>query len=398
MKVLQFSKFYPPVHGGIETAAFELTEGLNRLGVRSDVLCVDPGRGCSVELASAGHHVYRAPVDFSLASMPVSHRLFPLARERMKDCDLVHVHMPNPLAAAAIACYRPVCKVVLHWHSDVVRQRFTRRLYEPLQRWILERADAVIATSPDYACSSLPLATVKDKVSVIPIGIEDPSPRVDSERVARIRSRYPGQTLIVAAGRLAYYKGFDVLIDAAARLGSQVQVLIVGNGPLMPTLSRQVYSLGLADRVQLLGSLDDADLLAHLAAADVFCLPSVLRSEAYGIVMLEAMACSRPVVSCRIEGSGVPWINQHGVTGLHVPPRCPNELAQALSHLVQNPGLAQRYGAAGRSRFVETFQAKSMTQQILGLYRTLLAPRAETTRPGGSCGFRADIERTDLQR
>lgn len=383
MRVLQFSKFFPPVHGGIERAAHQLTECLSRHGVHTDVLCVDPGPSASIEQTAAGYGVYRMPVDFTLASLPVSRRILPLARDLMARSDVVHVHMPNPLAAMALARYRPAAKVVLHWHSDVVRQRFTRWLYEPLQRWVLQRADAIIATSPDYARTSVALAPFQDKVRVIPIGIEDPVGRVDGTRVANIRARYGGRPLVLAVGRMTYYKGFDVLIESASLLDPDVQVLIVGSGSLGPMLAQQVRHLGLAGRVHLLGALDEASLLAHHAAADVFCLPSVARSEAYGIVMLEAMAFGRPVVCSRVEGSGMPWITLDGVTGLTVKPGRADELAHALRRLIDNPELAAQLGRAGRQRFAETFQADLSTQQVLALYRSLVRVPTQTGEVGG---------------
>lgn len=372
LRVLQFSKFYPPDPGGIETVAFELTEGLHRAGVAVEVLCVHRGPGAREDRAVSGYRVLRLPARWSLASMPLSLSMLWRAGSTLRACDLVHLHMPNPLAALAIWLWRPGAKVVLHWHSDVVRQRRTLRLYEPLQRWILRRADAVIATSQAYALASQPLQTAADKVHVIPIGIRDPAVGIDGQRLARLPACAAGRRVVLATGRMTYYKGFDVLIRAACRLAADVEVRIVGDGELLAECRALAASLGVAERVRFLGRLDDEALRRQYAAADVFCLPSTHRSEAYGVVMLEAMAFGKPVVSTRIPGSGVDWVNQQGVTGLCVPVGDDVGLAQALSSVLDNRALALRFGAAARQRFEDCFTADNMSRLTLDLYQALL--------------------------
>jgi rhamnosyl/mannosyltransferase len=294
------------------------------------------------------------------------------ARKLMGDYSIVHVHMPDPMAALALWLIRPDARVVLHWHSDVIRQRVSRRLYEPLQQWLVRRADAIIATTLVYADASQVLKPWMHKVHVIPIGISDPAGGLEADRVAALRARYPGKQIVLGLGRMSYYKGFDVLIRAARLLPDNVQVLIGGSGALLGQCRRQIEELRLGHKVQLLGPLSESDLLDHYAAADVFCLPSTGRSEAFGVAILEAMAMSKPIVSTRIEGSGVPWLNQHGVTGLTVPVGEPEPLAQALSQLLADRELCSSYGRAGRLRYAEKFTADAMTHQVIDLYRSLV--------------------------
>lgn len=372
MKILQLSKFYPPVRGGIETTTYELTEGINRQGHRADVLCANDAAVTIRERAPAGYAITRVASLGRLLSMSIAPRLVSEVRAQAGRYDLLHVHMPDPLAALAVWLVRPRARIVLHWHSDVVRQRLSRRLYEPLQQWLLERADAVIATTPIYADSSAVLQRHASKVHVIPIGISDPLPAVHAERVAALRASYPGRRIVLGLGRMTYYKGFDVLIRAAHLLPEDVQVLIGGTGALFNPCRAQIDALGLQDKVQLLGPLSEADLLDHYAAADVFCLPSTARSEAFGVAMLEAMAMSKPIVSTDIEGSGVPWINQSGVTGLTVPVGQPGPLAHALKRLLDDRELARSYGAAARQRYEQGFHVDEMARNVVALYRRVL--------------------------
>ncbi len=371
MKVLQLGKFFPPVRGGIETATRNLADGLAAQGLVADVLVAHTSAVTQRERAPAGYEIVRVGSLGQWQSVSAALGLPLELKRRMARYDLVHVHMPDPLAALAVWWARPGARIVLHWHSDVVRQRLALRLYEPLQRWLLARADAVIATSPPYLEASATLAPWRAKTEVVPLGITDPMPAVDARRVAALRAAHGGRRLVAALGRMTYYKGFDVLVQAAARLAPDVRVLLGGEGPERPAIDRLVRQLGLEDRVHLLGDLADDEVPVLMAASDAFCLPSTERAEAFGLAMLEAMALGRPVVCSRIEGSGVTWLNQHGHTGLTVPPGDAASLAQALQQLLDDPARAGRLGAGARARYESAFRASQMVEATLALYRRL---------------------------
>ena len=375
MRVLQLGKFFPPVRGGIETATQALADGLCARGVEVDVLVAHTGWCTQRARATGGYGIVRAGSAGQLLSTSMAPRLPLELAAQAGRYDVVHVHMPDPLAAVAVWWARPRGHVVLHWHSDVVRQRLAMALYGPLQRWLLARADAVIATSEPYAEASEALRPWRHKVHVIPLGIAAPRPRLESARVAAFRSAHAGRRLVAALGRMTHYKGFDVLVDAAAALPADTRVLIAGAGEGLQALRARVDTLGLQDRVRLLGPLDDGDVPALLEAAELFCLPSTGRAEAFGLAMLEAMAMGRAVVCSSIPGSGVPWVSRDGETGLCVPPRDAAALAGALRRLLQDPALAARMGQAGRARFETTFQAAAMVDATLALYRSLAASR-----------------------
>jgi rhamnosyl/mannosyltransferase len=265
---------------------------------------------------------------------------------------------------------------VLHWHSDVVRQRVARHAYRPLERWLLRRADAVIATSQAYADSSPALRAFSDKVVVIPIGTPQPEPP-EPERIDQLRRRYAGRRIVFALGRMTYYKGWEVLIEAARQLPPDVLVVIGGGGPELPRYRALAERVSAADRVRFVGPLSAESLEAHFAIASAFCMSSTLRAEAFGVVVLEAMARGLAVAATDIPGSGLGWLHEDGVTGLRVPPRDATALAAALRRLLDDAELRARCGAAGRARWAELFTAEAMADQTVALYRRLLTTRNE---------------------
>lgn len=372
MKVLQVSKFYPPVMGGIEAVAWELAEGLSRAGVANDVLCSDQRPWGRREHVAAGHEVCRAGAWGTFLSTSIAPPMAWHLARMARGAQIVHVHMPDPMAAAAVWAARPRARLVLHWHSDVIRQRRALKAYEPLQNWLLARADAIIATSPPYAESSAPLRAWRDKVTVVPIGISDNHSTACSIKAAAIRQRYHGRRIVFALGRMTYYKGFDVLIDAAAALSDDCAVLVGGDGELLEHYRSKVARRGLAGKVHFLGHINDDDLASHFEACDIFCMSSTLRAEAYGVAMVEAMVMGKPIVATDIEGSGVPWVNQHGRTGLNVPAGNPEALTAALHELLADDTRREALGAAARARYESEFGAQRMTERTLDLYRRLL--------------------------
>jgi glycosyltransferase involved in cell wall biosynthesis len=381
MKVLQISKFYPPDHGGIEAVARDLSAGFVRRGFEVDVLCAHKLFRHVEERDALGVRITRAASWGMLLSTSMAPGLLWQACKCRCVHDVVHVHMPDPLAALAVWVARPRARVVLHWHSDVVRQRVARHLYAPLERWLLQRADAVIATSPPYALSSPQLQSVREKVVVIPIGAPAPHP-VDPQRLGQLRERHRGRRVVFALGRMTYYKGWDVLIEAARALPEDVQVVVGGGGPELPQYRARAERAGMAERVVFVGPLGSATVEAYFQLAELFCMASTVRAEAYGVAVLEAMARGLPVVATDIPGSGLGWLQRHGETGLCVPPGDARALAGALCTLLGDAGLRARYGRAGQARWAAMFTAETMAEQTVALYRRLLAqPQGTAAQP-----------------
>ena len=369
MRALQLTKFYAPVRGGIESVTFELSEGLNKVGIATDVLCAHTAPTTIRETASAGYQITRAASFGKLLSTSMAPAMIRELGRAQKGYDVIHVHLPDPLSNLALLLTRPRARIVLHWHSDIINQPRALRVYAPLQRWLLQRADVIIATSQAYADASPWLAPHREKIRVIPIGIRDHP--FDDGMALRVRASYPSRRIVFSLGRMSYYKGFDTLIDAAAQLPPDCVVLVGGGGELLDTHRRTVAKRKLTERIVFLGPLDDSQVLAHLRAGDVFCLPSIVRAEAFGVVLLEAMAAERPIVTTDIPGSGVPWVCPDGLTGLNAPVGDSVALARALTTLLDNKSLSQRLGAAARERFMQHFTAERMVRATADLYRDI---------------------------
>jgi len=380
VKVLQLSKFYPPHFGGIEAVARDLSAGLVARGVEVRVLCANQRLREAHDTDALGVQISRAANFGMLLSTSMAPGMLKLMRRHRDEPDVIHVHMPDPLAALAVWWARPRGRVVLHWHSDVVRQRISMALYRPLQDWLLQRADAIVASSEAYAQTSLPLVPWQHKVEVIPIGTAPPQP-VTPERVAETRARYGGRRIVFALGRLTYYKGYEVLLEAAPELPDDVVVVVAGGGPELPRWRARAQAAGVQDRVQFVGPLSAMRVESHFAAADLFCLASTVRAEAYGVAVAEAMARGLAVVATNIPGSGLGWLHRDGVTGLSVPPGNADALAQALNTLLADDALRQRCGLGARQRWEQVLCAQAMCDAMLALYRRLLGQVPDDAGP-----------------
>lgn len=352
----------------------ELVDGLNDAGCPTDVLCANTTSRTDVSKAQRGYNITRASSLGKLMSTSLSPALVAHTRRLARNYDVIHVHLPDPMANLALTLARPTCKIVVHWHSDIVKQRTALKLYAPLQRLLLRRANAIIATSSAYAESSPWLQEFANKITVIPIGIQDPysDGAISPIKIHALRKQYGERHIVFALGRMTYYKGFDVLIDAASYIPSDTVILVGGAGELLESYRQRVIASGLQEKIRFLGRVNDDLLPTLFLASDVFCLPSTVRSEAFGVVLLEAMAAAKPIVACDIPGSGVPWVNLHGETGFNVSPGDAASLASSLRQILDDPALAKTMGIAARRRYETEFTGKSMVSKTLKLYQDLL--------------------------
>lgn len=366
LKVLHVGKFYPPHPGGMETH-LELLCRTIRHEVDVEVIVSADGKETVRETVD-GVPVTRIGTRFTLSSASFNPGMARAIRQA--NADVVHLHHPNPTAALSYFAARPRGRLIVTYHSDIVRQKVLGPLVSPLIHALLLRAHAIIASSPQYAASSPVLRRHGKRVRVIPFGIDAAEfQRVAASEVARVRAQHGGSRIILGAGRLVYYKGFEYLVRAVQRLDARL--LIAGDGPLREPLQALVAELGLTDRVTLLGAVPD--LRPYYHAADIFTLPAVARSEAFGIVQMEAMACGLPVVNTSLD-TGVPFVSLHGETGLTVPPGDVDALAAALATLLDDPDLRGRMGEAGRLRIEEELSAERMAARTLALYREAAVP------------------------
>lgn len=364
LRVLQIGKFYPPHAGGMETHLEALCGELKQTIEVEIVVASSNGSHASEELLE-GLKVARLGKLFSLRSAPFCPRM--VRRIRAAKADIVHIHLPNPGAVLAYLASGHRGRLVFTYHSDIVRQKVLSRFFDPLLRHALSRADAIIVSSSNYLKSSYVLPLYEEKCRVIPFGIPlENFQWPDPHEVQKLREQF-GPRLVLGVGRLVYYKGFEHLIDAMKFVDGRL--LIVGRGPLHNALQQQAEHSGLGERVRVLADVKDVAPYYH--AADVFALSSVARSEAFGIVQLEAMACGKPVVNTNLD-TGVPSVSLDGVSGITVPPANAEALGQAINALLDNPLQSAKYGRAGQLRVKQLFSLSAMARQTLDLYNEVM--------------------------
>ena len=369
MKVLQVGRFYPLPLGGVEQVIRNIYEGLNAVGINCDVLSYSRTFRSSVEKSSTGT-IYRSASLGCFSSTWLA-PLLPWHLKRLAgNYAVIHLHHPDPMSALAFFLLRPRVKLVIHWHCNIVRQKIGRLLIAPLIDWLLKRADAVIVTTPNYKLSRH-LTRWRNKVRVIPIGINDKDLSADYEQAQAIRTMYANRFIVLAVGRLIYYKGFEYLIEAARLLDEQIIILIAGEGKDRNKLEGLIKKMRVQDRVKLLGYLDETDLACYYQACDLFCLSSVAKSEAFGIVQLEAMKFGKAIVATVIPESGVSWVNADQISGINVQAKDSQALARAISLLHQQPALRKRMGERGRQRFHDMFSRERMCRSLIRLYESI---------------------------
>jgi rhamnosyl/mannosyltransferase len=381
MKVLQLGKFYP-IRGGVEKVMWDLTRGLGERGIDCDMLCATRRNdGIDAEhmplfrkegktgmlQVNAYARVLMVRAWFKAAATMISPAMIFWLRKHRKEYDIIHIHHPDPMACLALFLSGYKGRVILHWHSDILSQKFFLAFYKPLQSWMIRRAECIIGTTPVYLRESPCLQHVQDKTAVVPIGIEPV--RFNPEEAARIRARYAGKKIVFSLGRLIPYKGFSYLATAAKYLGPDYQIVIGGSGPLQENLQAEIEALDLQEHVQLLGYVEDREVPALYGACDIFVLSSIMKTEAFGIVQIEAMSCGKPVVGTEIPESGVSWVNKHGISGLNVPVCNPEALANAIQEICEVPEHYSAFSEGAIDRFRKHFTFDSMIEETIKIYQ-----------------------------
>ena len=365
LRVVHVYKDYAPVLGGIENHVRVLAEAQAAAGHDVSVLVCSPGRR-TVVARECGVKVIRAGRLCTLASMPISVAQ-PLELRRI-PADVVHVHSPYPLGEAAAWLLRRRTPLVITHQADVVRQRRLLFFYAPVWRRVLVHARRIVASSPRYIETSPWISAHRDKCRVVPLGVD--------HQLFRQSDRPPaGKGRLLFVGKLRYYKGLEVLLQAMTRL-PRTTLAVVGDGPMRKNWEALAAELGVAGRVTFRGEAPDAGLPALYRDADLFVLPSTSRAEAFGTVLLEAMACGLPCVTTEV-GGGSSWVVQDGVTGRVVPPGDAVALADAIAELAFDAGILSRLGLAGRARVEESFTREAMVRGVMAVYREALAERQE---------------------
>ncbi|HJR60737.1 MAG TPA: glycosyltransferase [Vicinamibacterales bacterium] len=368
LRVLHLGKFYPPVSGGMERVLQLLCER-EKTEVDTRVLVANTTRATIRETVN-GVRVTRVANVGSAGSVAICPSLpLWLSRER---ADVIVIHEPNPMGLLAYALARPAGKLIVWFHSEVVRDRLKYALmYRPWFAYAMRRASRVIVASPPMLEAGQ-LRGFAAPAAVIPYGVDETrltlSPDV-ARRASQLRAAHHGP-LLLFVGRMVPYKGLDVLLRAMVDVPATA--VLVGGGPQREALAALARELRIEARVVFAGEVDEPGLIAWYHACDLFVLPSTTRAEAFGVVQTEAMACGKPVVSTALP-SGVPWVNRDGETGLVVPPGDAGALAAALNRLAGDAALRQRMGERGRQRVVDEFTAERMALRALEVYRDVVS-------------------------
>jgi glycosyltransferase involved in cell wall biosynthesis len=371
---MMFKDADPPVRGGVEATLARMARGARQAGAEVTVITSASGSTRDRVDTVDGYRVIRCGEIARMASTPICPTMpFRLASV---PSDIVHLHYPSPPGEISTLLAGHGRRVVITYHCDVVRQVRLMRLYRPFADAILDRAQVLMPTSPQYIELSGFLRPRRARCRVLPLGVDlEPFENLETRAgaAARLRERY-GTPLVMFVGRFRHYKGLDVLVRAMASVPARL--VLLGGGPEAPALRALVGELGLGDRVAFVSDPDSESLLDHFAAADICVLPSVKTAEALGLALIEGLAAGRALVSTEL-GTGTSYVNVHEETGLVVPPNDPMALAGALTRLALDPALRARFGAAGRVRARRLFSTEAMVRSLIEVYEGVAGRRID---------------------
>jgi rhamnosyl/mannosyltransferase len=384
LRIVHLGKYYPPSPGGIEEHTRALARGQAALGAEVRVLVVNhataAGRDATFdrltptpdsEETDGPVRVVRVGRWANVAKLDLVPKLLTAVRRLARwGPDVWHLHTPNATMMLALVACPFVRPLVITHHSDIVRQRFLKYAIRPVEVFAYRRAARVLSTSAGYIDGSPVLQEHRDKVEVLPLGI-DLQPYREPAAAAlafaeKLRAAH-GSPLWLCVGRLIYYKGHAVALEALRQ--TRGTLLVIGTGPLARELASRAREVGVADRVVFRGHATADELAGAYRAATALWFPSTARSEGFGLVQVEAMAAGCPVVNTAIAGSGVSWVCRNEQEGLTVPVNDAAALAAAANRLLAESGLRDRLGVAARARAAAEFDARVMAARSLDIYR-----------------------------
>ncbi|MBW9118299.1 glycosyltransferase family 4 protein [Rhizobium cauense] len=368
MRVLHFFKTYwPDTFGGVERTIHAIAKGAAKYGVKSDVLSLSRAPEQNSREFD-GHMAHKVKLDFEFASTGFSREVFGRFRDLSEEADIVHYHFPWPVMDVVHLASSSKKPTIVTYHSDIVKQRFLLPFYRPIMYRFLSSVDRIVATSPNYLATSEILQRYLAKTTVIPLGLDEQDyPRASNDMKRRWQARFP-RPFFLFVGVLRYYKGVHILLEAARK--TELDILVVGEGPMEAPLRAYAKDHNLRN-VHFLGALPDSDKASLLELSAGFVFPSHLRSEAYGLSLVEAAMFGKPMISCEI-GTGTSYINLDGITGLVVPPLDSEALAEAMKKIAASPSASMRYGDNARRRYLEKLGAEKMVDLYCEQYERLV--------------------------
>ena len=367
-KILHISKYYYPFSGGTEQIARDCVCTLRNDYIQK-VIAFNDESGKDECITVDGIDVVKCGCITKISSQSISLSYRGVLNKVLNEFepDIIVFHYPNTFVAAILLKelrnYNNI-KLVIYWHLDIIRQKFLRIFFKGQNRRLLERADMVIATSPNYVEGSEWLNSVREKCVIIPncINVERMklTPEIE-KRAAEIKAENSGKTICIAVGRHTEYKGFTYLVQASKFLNDSFKIYITGKGELTEALHKEAVD---DNKIVFTGRIDDTELKALIMASDIFCFPSITKNEAFGLALAEGMYYGKPAVTFTIPGSGVNYVCIDGEDGIEVENRNARKYAEAMKTLAENAELRETYGAAGRKRVEENFLSTQFSENV----------------------------------
>lgn len=375
MKILHVTNYMYPNVGGIEQTSRDIINSmLNEC--EQKVICFNNGKKDVTDRLD-GIEITRCAAKFKISSQAISFSFKKRLKEQFKKFqpDVVIFHYPNPFQAhylLKLLRKNSLCKLVVWWHLDITKQKILGKLFKSQSIKLLQRADKIIATSPNYLEGSPYLSAFKEKCIVIPSCINEKRLEITEKSIhlkEKILSENEGKILCFAIGRHVEYKGYEYLIKASKRLDDRFVIYLGGEGKLTPKLKQLADG---DDKIRFLGKISDEEVVAYMSACDIYCFPSITKNEAFGLALAEAMSFGKPAVTFTIEGSGANYVSLDGITGLEVENRNSDNYAKAICTLAENEALRKNLGEAAKARVDELFLYVHFKKQLLELLYNLL--------------------------
>lgn len=366
IKILHLGKFYPPDYGGIESVTKSIIDDTTK-EIGHKIICFSKKRKRYI---NDNKNITRCNVLFNIKNQPISLKYFFKSIFEFRKADIIHVHCPNILAYAALLfCFGK--KIIIHWHSDILKKGILYKVIQPLEHYILNKSNRIIVTSSEYFDYSKPLKRFSDKVTVIPLGVKDVITRRSSMDNSYRFKKFDNKEIVLSIGRLVKYKGYELLINASKYFSDNIITIIIGTGPERNNILSLIKRNNI-NNVYLIENINDTQKNELYRRSKIFCLSSLNRQEAFGVVLLEALSFGKPLIVNKISGSGVNWVNKNEYTGLNFNMDDSKKFAYIVNDLMKDTLQLNEYSKNSRDRYNDLFTDKLMNAKIKDLYYQIL--------------------------